>query len=104
VYSLLKVADKTCRNEQCLEGMRDHLFWGVLNRIMFESYSIATVSCLINLKFLSFTKLNVGFMSATAIVALIVLIAFPALYSKFLADKWSNVRDKNNKSFKRKHS
>jgi len=54
LYLLLKSCPASCHVHDLAATLKEKLSWNNLIRITVESYSIFTVSCLINLKFLSF--------------------------------------------------
>jgi len=58
------------------EKLQRKLFWSSFIKLMFESYSISTVSCLINLRFLSWDAWNTGMMSTLALLMTSFLLLF----------------------------
>jgi len=68
---------------------------------MIQSYSIVALSCMINLRFLEWTSLNVVFMSLLTLSTLVVLLAFPIGYWRFLNKHFDELETDE---IKRRHS
>jgi len=56
------------------------LFWGSLINLTTESFSILTISCMINLRFLQWDAVNTTAMSLLTIVVMLLLLAYPFYY------------------------
>ena len=68
---------------------------------MIQSYSMVALSCMINLRFLEWTAVNVVFMSLLSLITLIVLLAFPIGYWRFLNKRFDELETNE---IKRRHS
>jgi len=83
------------------EKLQQKLFWGALINLVTESYSMLTVSCMINLRYLQWNAVNLAFMSLLTIVVTLVLLALPIYIGRLLSNNF-NVLDHS--KFKRKYS
>jgi len=71
------------------ERLQKKLFWGSLIHLMTESYSMLTISCMINMRYLKFNAVNTGFMSLLTIVVTLVLLAIPIYMANKLTKNFS---------------
>jgi len=72
------------------ENLQRKLFWNSFNKLMVESFSMTTVSCLINLRYLTWGAFNTGLMSTLAILMtsfLFFYVAYIACYTSHNFDR-----------------
>ena len=81
--------------------MHRTLAFGTLITILKESYSIFTVSCMINLAYLTWDSTAEITMSVFAIFFLVVLVGFPVFYGVYLS---RNFQFLNSKIISERHS
>jgi len=86
-YVIVAVFSQLCRRSSHYKinkvGNKLHkeLVWGSLITLVTESYSMLTISCMINLRFLSWDAWNTGVMSALSILVTLLLVAYPIYYA-----------------------
>jgi len=73
--------------------LQRHLFWGALIRLVTESYSIMSISCLINMRHLDWTSLNLGLMSSLTLLVFLLLILFPVYYTRFTTRNFDSLME-----------
>jgi len=70
------------------------LFWGSMIKLTTESYSILTISCVINLRFLQWDAVNTSAMSLLTIVVTLLLVAYPFYYNWLLVKNFERLKFK----------
>jgi len=66
---------------ECGKILHRNLFWGSLINLVTEAYSMMTLSCMINLKYLRWDSFSLIFMSSLSILVTLVLLAYPAFFA-----------------------
>jgi len=77
------------------DKLHKQLFWGSFITLVTEAYSMLTISCMINLRFLSWGSFSIGMMSVFAILTTLFLIAFPAYLGWLLKTNFQNLELKS---------
>jgi len=83
-----------CSHYRCNDygqSLYKSLIWESLITLMIESYSMLALSCMINLRFMSWEALNIGTMSALSILVTVLLIALPPCYIWFISSNFDNL-------------
>jgi len=69
------------------------LFYGTLISIVTESYSIFSVSCLINVQHLEWSSAGLIVMSTTALILLLVILTYPLVYGIFMVRSFQTLQN-----------
>jgi len=78
----------------------EQLFYGSLINIVNESYSVFSVSCLINVQKLEWSSAGLIVMSTTAIILLLLILTYPLVYGIFMVKNFEELR---NEEVQKKH-
>jgi len=78
----------------CGKKLHRNLYWGAWINLVTEAYSMLTISCMINLRYLTWDAAGTIIMSITTIVVTLLLLLYPAYFAWKLTKNFDSLDER----------